>query len=236
MWRRLCNASSAFGGAFRSPQKLARQIAILLFPAASGEGRFAFDSRREFLEENGDEFIGLNHSLARLAAELSAMPDKPEESFTFVRRAEELRVQLSFLMESEDPNTVFWIERRGGRGAGHSRHNVFLQATPIDVAPILRKALFSRMECVVLTSATLAVRGGFEYIERRLGWNTPAVPCCRRISITRVRPCSTFLPTCLIRARRSSDPTPRTAFADCLRSRVAAPSSFHQLRPDGWHL
>ena len=27
---------------------------------------------------------------------------------------EELRVQLSFILESEDRNTVFWIERRGG--------------------------------------------------------------------------------------------------------------------------
>lgn len=158
--------SAPLSGALKSLRDKSQFFFSLLPP---GEGRFAFDSRREFLEENGDEFIGLNHSLGRLAAELSAMPEKPEESFTFVRRAEELRVQLSFLMESEEPNTVFWIERRGGRGAGHSRHNVFLQATPIDVAPILRETLFARMECVVLTSATLAVRGGFEYIERRLG-------------------------------------------------------------------
>ena len=52
---------------------------------------------------------------------------------------------------------------RGGR------QNVFLQATPIDVGPILRECLWSKLECAVLTSATLAVGGSFEYIRQRLG-------------------------------------------------------------------
>ncbi len=40
------------------------------------------------------------------------MPSKPEEVFNFARRAQELQVQLRFIMEHEDRNTVFWIERR----------------------------------------------------------------------------------------------------------------------------
>ena len=44
------------------------------------------------------------------------LPQKPEEVFNFVRRAQEIQVQLGFAMESDDRNTVFWIERRGGRG------------------------------------------------------------------------------------------------------------------------
>ena len=43
------------------------------------------------------------------------LPQKPEEVFNFVRRAQEIQVQLGFAMESDDRNTVFWIERRGGR-------------------------------------------------------------------------------------------------------------------------
>jgi ATP-dependent DNA helicase DinG len=91
---------------------------------------------------------------------------KPEEVFNFARRAQELQVQLGFLLESEVRNTVFWIERRRG---GRDKLNVFLQATPIDVAPILKACLFDKLECAVLTSATLAVGGGFEYMRRRLG-------------------------------------------------------------------
>jgi ATP-dependent DNA helicase DinG len=171
------------------------QLFFSLLPA--NEGRVAFDSRREFLEENGEEFLALNQSLYRLGAELEQLPQKPEEVFTLVRRAQQLQVQLTFVMENEDPNTVFWIERRGfrgpsgaalrGRGFSHAatrsfengasapegrlggRMNVFLQATPIEVGQILRECLWSKLEASVLTSATLAVGGGFEYIRQRLG-------------------------------------------------------------------
>jgi len=175
------------------------QLFFSLLPA--NEGRFAFDSRREFLEENGEEFLALNQALYRLGAELEQLPQKPEEVFTLVRRAQQLQVQLRFVMENEDPNTVFWIERRGFRGApgastsaalkgrGFSRAgtsafekgasapegkrsarvNVFLQATPIEVGQILRECLWSKLETSVLTSATLAVGGSFDYIRQRLG-------------------------------------------------------------------
>jgi len=158
--------SSSLQGATRSLRERSQFFFALLPP---GEGRFAFQNRREFLEENGDEFIGLMQALTRLGSELHNLPQKPEEVFNFIRRIDELRVQLGFLMESEDRNTVFWIERRGGRGISRDKRNVFLQATPIDVAPILRNCLFDQLECAVLTSATLAVGGGFEYIRSRLG-------------------------------------------------------------------
>ena len=129
-----------------------------------GDGRFAFENRREFLEENGDEFVGLRQSLVRLGAEIENLTSKPEEVFAFTRRVQELHVQLGFLMESEDKNTVFWIERRRG-----GREKITIQATPIDVGPILRECLWSKLESSVLTSATLAVGGGFDYIRGRLG-------------------------------------------------------------------
>ena len=183
--------SASLSGALGSLREKSQFFFSLLPP---GDGRFAFESRREFLEENGDEFLALNQSLKRLAGELESLPQKPEEIFNFVRRSQELQVQLAFALESDDRNTVFWIERRAGRGGnreGHdfsrpitgrnekrasapegiprARQNVFLQATPIDVGPILRECLWSKLECAVLTSATLAVGGGFEYIRQRLG-------------------------------------------------------------------
>jgi ATP-dependent DNA helicase DinG len=168
--------SASLSGALGSLRERSQFFFSLLPP---GDGRFAFETRREFLEENGDEFVGLNQALTRLAGELEGLPQKPEEIFNFVRRAQEIQAQLGYALESEDPNTVFWIERRAGRGgqtnsrtvasAGRGRQNVFLQATPIDVGPILREYLWSKLECAVLTSATLAVGGGFEYIRQRLG-------------------------------------------------------------------
>ena len=182
--------SASLSGALGSLREKSQFFFSLLPP---GEGRFAFESRREFLEENGDEFLAFNQALTRLAGELEALAQKPEEIFNFVRRAQELQVQLTFAMESDDHNTVFWIERRGGRGnnreghglsrakkaayengasapdGGRGRQNVFLQATPIDVGPILRECLWSKLDSAVLTSATLAVGSAFEYIRQRLG-------------------------------------------------------------------
>jgi ATP-dependent DNA helicase DinG len=155
--------SATLSGAVKSLRERSMFFFALL---PQGEGRFAFENRREFLEENGDEFLALQQSFTRLGSELENLPSKPEEVFNFVRRAQELQVQVGFLMESEDHNTVFWIERRRG---GRDRQNVFLQATPIDVAPILKACLFDQLECAVLTSATLAVGGGFDYIRKRLG-------------------------------------------------------------------
>jgi ATP-dependent DNA helicase DinG len=182
--------SPTLSGALGSLRERSQLFFSLLPP---GDGRFAFETRREFLEENGDEFLALNQALTRLAGELESVPQKPEEIFSFVRRAREIQVQLGFAMESDDRNTVFWIERRGARGLNRegyglsrsekreknirasspegirTRQNVFLQATPIDVGPILRECLWSKLESAVLTSATLAVGGGFEYIRQRLG-------------------------------------------------------------------
>ena len=170
--------SASLSGAVGSLRERSQFFFSLLPP---GDGRFAFETRREFLEENGDEYGALNQALTRLAGELEGLPQKPEEIFNFVRRAQEIQVQLGYALESEDRNTVFWIERRVGRwgsrgspaagseSSARGRQNVFLQATPIDVGPILRECLWSKLECAVLTSATLAVGGGFEYIRQRLG-------------------------------------------------------------------
>ncbi|HVP42969.1 MAG TPA: ATP-dependent DNA helicase [Terriglobales bacterium] len=156
--------STTLQGAAASLRERA-QFFFALIPA--GEGRFAFENRREFLEENGEEYLGLMNAITRLATGLQAIKEKPEEVHTFIRRCEELKMQLGFVMEEENRNTVFWIERRGEKRRGRS--HVFLQATPIDVSGILKQTLFENVETAVLTSATLAVSGGYEYIRQRLG-------------------------------------------------------------------
>lgn len=155
--------TSGLSGAIKSLRERSGFFFSLL---PEGEGRFAFENRREFLEENGEEFLGLQRALTHIGAELKNLPSKPEEVYAFSRRAQELQVQLGFAMESEDRNTVFWIERRR---TGREKLNVSLQATPIDVGPVLRECLWSKLDTVALTSATLAVGGGFDYIRQRLG-------------------------------------------------------------------
>jgi ATP-dependent DNA helicase DinG len=90
------------------------------------------------------------------------VPNEPNEAAsTLVRRAAELRHDLRFLMRADDPDFVYFVESRG-RG-------MFLRAAPIDVSRIVREAVFDRFRTTVLTSATLAVDGSFDYVKGRLG-------------------------------------------------------------------
>ena len=140
-----------------------------------GEGRSAFTEREEFLEKHGDDYDSVMQSLGRVMAELELLPQKPEEVFGFIRRSQELQAQLAFIMESQDKNTVFWLEYRGESLRSRSgQTHIVLQATPIDVSQILKQTLFENVETAILTSATLAVagapdRGNFDYMRQRVG-------------------------------------------------------------------
>ncbi|MGB9030287.1 MAG: ATP-dependent DNA helicase [Acidobacteriaceae bacterium] len=128
-----------------------------------GEGRMPFTNREEFLETQGDVYLGVLNALHRMEGELEQLKGA-EEAQPLRRRTGMVREQLKFLMESEDRNTVFWLERRSGR-----QMSTHLQATPIDVSELLRELLFENYPSIVLTSATLTVQGGFSHIRKRLG-------------------------------------------------------------------
>jgi ATP-dependent DNA helicase DinG len=111
--------------------------------------------------EVGEEVGALLLRLEGLATAVLALPDAPDPLTAIAHRARDLTEQLRFLVAAEDEAHVFFAERRG-RG-------IVLRASPIDVAGLLRERLFGRVRAAVLTSATLAVGGGFEYIQTRLG-------------------------------------------------------------------
>ncbi len=133
------------------------------FFALFGEAdrRVAFQGRDAFREDNEDTYISLLAAIELIGSHLKLLKNPPEEIAPLFRRASELGQALRFVMEEDDERYVYWVEKRG-RGC-------FLQATPIEVSSIVSEKLFSQVETVVLTSATLAVSGGFEYVEKRLG-------------------------------------------------------------------
>jgi ATP-dependent DNA helicase DinG len=63
------------------------------------------------------------------------------------------------------------MERRGRRPP-----HVALASVPLELAPVLREALWDRVDTAILTSATLAPGGDFEFLESRLGLDLP--PAC----------------------------------------------------------
>ncbi|HVN05920.1 MAG TPA: helicase C-terminal domain-containing protein, partial [Bryobacteraceae bacterium] len=138
------------------------ELALQFFMALPvPEGRAAFAGRAAFREQHEDLYLDLLTSLELIGSHLKLLKNPPLETVPLQRRTGELASALQFVLESDDPAYVYWVERRG-RGC-------FLQATPIDVAPLLAERLFDPVDTVVLTSATLAVSGGFEFVQKRLG-------------------------------------------------------------------
>jgi ATP-dependent DNA helicase DinG len=131
------------------------------FPAREGKFPFEPPDRAAFLDQHRESYDELGAALKRLESEVGALANKPEELLGVARRSAELRRELTFLLESEERNYVYWFERRG--------KGVFVAATPIDVSAILREKLFEQFDTVLLTSATLAVAGRFEFLRQRLG-------------------------------------------------------------------
>jgi ATP-dependent DNA helicase DinG len=129
-----------------------------LFPH---EGRQGFRQHESFLSANEATYRELLLALETLSARLELVQGAVDDTLPLVRRAKLLQQGLRYWLETPDPANVYWVEARG-RG-------VYLQATPIDVSQMLASRLFDRVDTVVLTSATLAVAGEFEYTQKRLG-------------------------------------------------------------------
>lgn len=130
-----------------------------LFGAA--EGRSGFRAQEAFLLEHEEIYLDVLAGLELVALQLELLRAAPDEAIPLISRARDMARRLQFWMESGERTYVYWIERRG-RGT-------FLQATPIDVSSLLDEKLFDELDTAVLTSATLAVAGAFEFFQQRLG-------------------------------------------------------------------
>ena len=142
----------------------------------ANEGRTGFRAHEAFLELNNDAYHDVLHALELVSLQLELLRFGPEETIPLVNRARDMARRLEFWMDGKDRTFVYWIERRG-RGT-------FLQATPIDVSKLLDERLFDKIDTVVLTSATLAVAGDFEFAKRGQ-LRSPERWSCRATSIIR---------------------------------------------------
>jgi len=125
------------------------------------EGRVGFKGHTAFFERHEETYADAQRALELLATQLQLVKNAPDEVIPLFRRTQEIAQRLAFWSRGDDRSYVYWIERRG-RGC-------FLQATPIDVSRLLEEKLFDALDTVVLTSATLAVGGTFEFTQARLG-------------------------------------------------------------------
>jgi ATP-dependent DNA helicase DinG len=184
----LLRAKAVSTSAIESATQTIRERSKLFFASLpvgpSDLGRLEFIDRADFLEARGDAYLGALNALQRLEGELERLREV-DEAAGLRKRAADIRNHLKFLLESTDPNTVFWIERRATSGLRNAARNsrdthapqsfsTHLLATPIDVSTLLAETLFTHYPSVILTSATLAVAAqdgtpSFDHLKRRLG-------------------------------------------------------------------
>ena len=113
----------------------------------------------------------LSGGLARLASlvrqkgkEIEALEER--QDFTAAAsRLDGLAQGIDQWHTQQIPDAVYWIEAVHGKRAPR----VVLAATPIDIGPVLREHLFAKVPTVVMTSATLATAGKFDFFKSRIG-------------------------------------------------------------------
>lgn len=107
--------------------------------------------------------------LARVVERCGEQFSEPSQRQDFASAASRLAVLAGEIVrwwEQSIPDAVYWVERMSSRG----RKRIQLAAAPINVGPLLQENLYSQIDTVVMTSATLATSGGsFQYFQSRVG-------------------------------------------------------------------
>ena len=104
---------------------------------------------------------------ARIAETVKRADDEilKAELQEFGRRIRDARDGIAIFLEQSAPEHVYWVER-----TGKTERFLALNASPVDLAPVLRRMLFRDNCCCVMTSATLAVgRADLAYFRARVG-------------------------------------------------------------------
>ncbi|MDI6757808.1 MAG: helicase C-terminal domain-containing protein, partial [Endomicrobiia bacterium] len=126
-----------------------------------------------FLESPPDSLGGklLVAAIKKLAAalkEILPLASSREEALDIQSksaRALGLTSVISEWLSHENPVRVYWLERERRRRG----ERVSICSTPTDISGILKEKLFGEAVSAVLTSATLSVGGGFDYVKETLG-------------------------------------------------------------------
>lgn len=134
------------------------------------EGRTGFQRRAAFVEQFQDVYQDLLSALEMTGVQLQMIRESMDEVVPLFGRARTLQDSVKQYLEGDAEDFVYWIERRN-RG-------VYLQAVPINISTLLTERLFDKVPSAVLTSATLSVEGGFDFLQKRLG-----IPYARTLNV-----------------------------------------------------
>lgn len=71
---------------------------------------------------------------------------------------------LSFLLRADSPNHVYWAERTNTGQVPYA-----LAAAPLDIGALMAERVYRQKSTIIFSSATLSVRGQFDFMRARLG-------------------------------------------------------------------
>ena len=96
-------------------------------------------------------------------------PDQDLRELEIIRgRLAEVGELLDQAFQRPEPNRVYWLAVPGRTGA------LLLRSAPLEIGPMLRERVFAELSSVVMTSASLAVAGSFDYFCSRVGLGVEA--------------------------------------------------------------
>ena len=87
--------------------------------------------------------------------------ERSEEFTSLVRRTENLRDELSYILEMNDHDSVYWCEIKD--------RYVSLHSSPLDISPFLQKELLTKEKAITFTSATLSTNNNLSFFKSTMG-------------------------------------------------------------------
>ena len=126
--------------------------------------REVMEINSQFKESYGNLVIRINKFLNTVSN--YNLEDKEGFLFEFSRYYERLKQyykKFEFILEGKEEGYVYWAN------VTTVRPNVKLYATPFDISDELNDNLFTKMDRMVFTSATLAVDNKFDYYKKSIG-------------------------------------------------------------------
>ncbi len=126
------------------------------------------------------EYSGSLHDLASglgvLTALLKQAQEQAQEEWTSViveikavaDRLDEAAAVIEEVIFKQDEENIRWLEVKPGY---RSRNIVRFQSSPLDISHMMKQAVYDVFDTVVMTSATLAVEGAFDFLGQRIGLN-----------------------------------------------------------------
>jgi ATP-dependent DNA helicase DinG len=133
----------------------------LLLPFEEGSRRL------EMLAERAGDLFSLLDGFT--PSQLSSVDGLQQELKAAIGRLEGLAEGARRIAERDDPELVRWFEVSGPT---HGRAGRF-RAVPLELGPLLRDALWQRLEAAVLSSAPLRTARGTDFLRAQLGLDEP---------------------------------------------------------------